>query len=94
MVTWDVSESKFEEDMDVGNMCFMAIDDNLTKVNPKPHLDDDKLTMDELANFFEELQETYELSKVQNKKLRKENEFLQNKLDIILKKYGLLVLKK
>jgi len=66
-------------------MCFIANYDNLTKVNPEHYLDDDELTMDELANVFEGLQKIYEISKVQNKKLRKENDFLQNVLDIALK---------
>ena len=46
-------------------MCFVANDDNLTKVYLEPPLDDDELTIDELSNFFEELQERYKISKVQ-----------------------------
>ena len=41
--------------------------------------------MDELHNFFEELQNRYELSILQNKKLKKKNEFLKNKLEIVFK---------
>ena len=48
--------------------------------------DDDELTMNELAQFFEELQSRYEISLLQNKNLKKKNEVLKNKLDIILKR--------
>ena len=41
--------------------------------------------MDELAQFFEELKNTYEISFAQNKKLKKENDFLKNKLEIVVK---------
>jgi len=61
-------------------MCFIANYDNLTKVNPEHYLDDDELTMDELANVFEGLQKIYEISKVQNKKLRKENDFFTKRI--------------
>jgi len=40
--------------------------------------------MDELAQFFKELQNRYEMSLAQNKKLKKKNDFLKNKLEIVL----------
>ena len=52
MASWDDDfENESEEDVNITNMCFMANNDNLTKVHPKPVLDDD-LTMDKLAKFF------------------------------------------
>jgi len=41
--------------------------------------------MNELANFFEELQERYELLKVQNKKFKNKNDVLINKINEISK---------
>ena len=40
----------------------MAHGDDASKVNLDNSIDDDELTMDELAQFFEELQHRYELS--------------------------------
>ena len=39
--------------------------------------------MDELAQFFKELQNRYEMSLAQNKKLKKKNDFLKNKLETV-----------
>jgi len=63
----------------------MANGDDPTKVSLKTSLNDDELTMDELAHSFEKLQNRYELSNIQNKKLRKENDLLKNKLEIVFK---------
>ena len=46
-------------------------------VNLETSLEDNDLTMDELAQFFEELQNRYEISLAQNKKLKKENDFFK-----------------
>ena len=46
--TWVDSESESEEEVDTGNMCFMAHDEVNSKINKE-------LTMDELANAFEEM---------------------------------------
>ena len=83
--TWENSESDFDEKIDSANVCFMAHRDDPTKVSLENSLDDDELTMDKLAIFFEELQKHYELSKEQNKKLKKKNELLRNKLDVVFK---------
>ena len=69
VATWDDSETKSEEEIDTAHMCFMAHGDEASKVNLKNSLEDEDLTMDELAQFFEELQNRYEISLVQNKKL-------------------------
>ena len=61
--TWDISESESNEEVDVANVCFMSHGDDPTKVPLETFLDDDELTMDEIATFFEELQHRYELSK-------------------------------
>jgi len=83
--TWDDSESESEEEIDTANMCFMVQGEDTTKVCLENSIDDDELTMDELAQFFEELQHRYEISQSQNKKLKKENDSLKNKFDICLK---------
>ena len=67
-------------------MCFMTSEEHLTKVSTELEPENCDLTMDELASVFEELQERYEISKVQNKKLRKEKKILKNKLDIVSRK--------
>ena len=85
MATWDDSESESEEEIDTANMCFMAHGEGASKVYLENSIDDDELTMDELAQFFEELQHRYEISQSQNKKLKKENDSLKNKFEHILK---------
>ena len=75
--TWDDSKSESEEEVDIANMCFMVNDEHLATVNLELELEDCDLTMNELVSIFEELQERYELSKIQNKKLRKENIFFE-----------------
>ena len=63
--SWDDdSESDSREHVDVANVCFMAHGDDTIKEPFKPTLDDSDLTMVILANFFEELQERYDLLKV------------------------------
>ena len=49
----------------------MAYGDGPTKVSLETSLDDNDLTIDKLAIFFEKLQEHYEILKVQNKKVEK-----------------------
>ena len=57
MATWDDSEiDSNEEEIDTANVCFTANEKESNKVTSGPTLDDDKLTMNELAIFFEELQ--------------------------------------
>ena len=56
VATWDDSEIESdEEDIDTTNVCFMTNEEKSTKVTFKPSLDDDELTIYELAHFFEEL---------------------------------------
>jgi len=89
--SWDDdSESDSREDVDVANICFMAHGDDPTKAPFKPNLDDSDLTMDEPANFFEELQERYDLLKVQYRKLKKENDVLINNINEISKEKDVL----
>ena len=57
----------------------MAKRNEASKATFETSLDEVNLTMDEPARFFEGLQERYEISKIQNIKLRKKNEFLKNK---------------
>ena len=78
----DDSETEFEEEIDTAHMCFMAHGD--AKVNLENSLEDEDLTIDELAQFFEELQNRYEISLSQNKKLKMENDLLKNKFEIVL----------
>ena len=51
--TWD-SENESEEDVDMVNMCFMANDNNTTKVFLKTTLDDSDLSIDKLGEAFEQ----------------------------------------
>ena len=88
--TWDDSESESEEEHDAANMCFMAQGEDSSKVCLETSIDDDDLTMDELAQFFEELQHRYEISQSHNKKLKKENDVLKNKYDICLNEKNVL----
>ena len=71
MAIRDDSETEFEEEIDTAHMCFMALGDEASKVNLEKSLEDDNLTMDELVQFFEELQNSYEIFLAQNKKLKK-----------------------
>ena len=65
MTSWDDDqESESGEDVDIANICFMAHGDDPTKVTLETSLDDRDLTMDELAIFFQELQEMHDLLKV------------------------------
>ena len=78
LTTWDDSETDSEEEIDVAHVCFMANGEKISMVNLETYLEDNGLTMDELAQFFEELQNRYEISLVQNKNLKKKNDFLKN----------------
>ena len=49
VATWDDSESESKEEIDTANMCFMAHGEDATKVCFENSLDEDELTMDELA---------------------------------------------
>ena len=82
VATWDDSEMESEEEIDTAHMCFMAHGDEASKVNLENSLEDEDLTMDELAQFFEELQNRYEISLAQNKKLKKENDSLKNMIKL------------
>ena len=50
--TWDDSESDSDEEIYSANVCFMAHRDDPTKVSLETTLDDDELSMNELATFF------------------------------------------
>ena len=69
-----------DEEIDTANVCFIANEEETLKVTLETSLDYDELTMDKFARFFEELQSRYEISNVQNKTLRKENDILKIKL--------------
>ena len=83
VATWDDSETESEEEIDAAQMCFMARDDKASKVILENSLEDEDLTMDELAQGFEELQSRYEIFQAQNKKLKK-NDSLKNKFELVL----------
>ena len=63
----------------------MANEKKTSMVNLETSFEDNDLTIDELAQFFEELQNRYEISLAQNKKLKKKNDFLKNKVEIVFK---------
>ena len=84
VATWDDSDSESKEEIDAAHMCFMARDGEASKVILENSLGDEDLTMDELAQVFEELQSRYEISLAQNKKLKKENDSLKNKFELVL----------
>ena len=50
--TWDF-QSELEEDIDTTNICFMAQNNETTKVIFEPTLDDSDLSIDELGDAFE-----------------------------------------
>ena len=77
VATWDDSETESDEEVDTANICFIVNGDDPSKVSLETSLNDDDLTIDEGDRFFKELQERYELSKIKNKKLRKENYFFK-----------------
>ena len=83
--TWDDSETDSEEEIDAAHVFFMENGEKTYMVNIETSLEDDDLTMDELAQVFEELQNRYKISLAQNKKLKKKNDFLKNNLEIIFK---------
>jgi len=71
VATWDDSETESKEEINTVHICFMANREETSKINFETSLDEDDLTMDELARFFEELQDRYMISIAQNKKLKK-----------------------
>ena len=83
--TWDGSETDSEEVIDAAYVCFMTNKEETSMVNLETSLENNDLTMNKLTQFFEELQNRYEMSFAQNKKLKKENDFLKNKLEIVVK---------
>ena len=54
VATWDISETESEEEVDTANVYFMENGDEVSKVNFETSLDEDDLTMDKIAKFFEE----------------------------------------
>ena len=52
VATWDDSETESKEEIDTAHMCFMAHGDEASKVNLENSLEDDDLTMNELANIL------------------------------------------
>ena len=55
VATWDDSEKDSEEKIDTAHVCFMANREETLMVNLETSLEDNNLTMDKLAQFFEEL---------------------------------------
>ena len=55
VAAWDNSKTDSKEKIDTLHVCFMANEEEKSKVNFKTSLEEDDLTMDELARFFEEL---------------------------------------
>ena len=49
---WNDSETEFEEEIDTARMYFMALDGEASKVILENSLEDDDLTINELAQFF------------------------------------------
>ena len=49
VVAWDDSETESEEEIDTAYVCFMAIGEETSQVTLDTSLDDDELTMNELA---------------------------------------------
>jgi len=49
VATWDDSETDSEEEIDVAHVCFMANGEETSMVNLEISLEDDDLTIDELA---------------------------------------------
>ena len=49
VTTWDDSEMDSEEKIDVAHVCFMANGEESSMVNLETSLEDNDLTMDELA---------------------------------------------
>ena len=62
VTTWDDSETNSEEEIDAAHICFMANGEEASMVNLETSLEDNDLTLDELAQFFEELKNRYEIS--------------------------------
>ena len=53
VATWDDSEMNSEEEIDAAHICFMANGEETFIVNLETSLEDNDLTMNELAQFFE-----------------------------------------
>ena len=62
--TWDLKSESYG-DVDTANLCFMANDNNTTKLCSDPSLDDADLSIDELSDGFEQLSQNYDLLKMQ-----------------------------
>ena len=54
VVIWDISDTESEEEVDTVNVYLMTNGDEVSKVNFETSLDEDDLTMDKIAKFFEE----------------------------------------
>ena len=59
--------------------------DNTPKVTSEPSLDDSELIMNELDEAFEELSNNYDFLKRKYLKMKKKNEYLQNRIVILSK---------
>ena len=75
LATQDDSKTDSKEEIDVAHVCFMASGEEVSMVNFETSLEDNDLTIDELAQFFEKLQNRYEISLAQNKKLKRKMMF-------------------
>ena len=71
VATWDDSETESKEEINTIHVCFMANREETSKINFETSLDEDDLTMDELARFFGRITSPNKISIVQNKKLKK-----------------------
>ena len=56
VATWNDSEMDSEEEIDAAHVCFMANGEEASTINLETSLEDNDLTINESAQFFEELQ--------------------------------------
>ena len=68
VATWDDSETETEEKIDTSHVCFMANGEETSKVNLETSLDEDDLTMDDLAKFLKNYNTAmrFQLLKIKN----------------------------
>ena len=53
VATWDDLETDSEEEIAVAHVCFMENGEETSMINLETSLEDNDLTMDELAQYFE-----------------------------------------
>ena len=88
MATWSESEESSEEEneKEVTNMCFMAIDD-LDKVNSN-------FSDEDMHDVFEELYEDFEKLRLKNNSLKKKIQELEKELEEVKEKISILEISK